>query len=324
MQDRETADSIDEAASLWAARLDRGLNDAERSALEDWLSGDSRRVGALARARALWCHAESNLREISPLAAPPAMPVPERTPRLSRRALLGGGAALAASAAAVMLVPRWLAASAMLESGVGEVRRVALEDGSAITLGPQSLARLRFDAVHRGVELLAGDAFFEIVEDSQRPFLVVARWLTLRALDTAFGVRAVEGLPLSVVVARGRIEVRDMHSRQNRSLSANMRLDSRHQDDMATSSLEPDALQRTLAWRSGLLSFEGETLAAVAAQFDRYGPVRIEIGDADLGREPVTGLFAANDPRGFARAIAASLDATVENDGDVVRLNRKS
>jgi hypothetical protein len=49
---------------------------------------------------------------------------------------------------------------------------------------------------------------------------------------------------------------------------------------------------------------------------------RIQIRDPGLAREPVTGLFAANDPGGFSRAIARVFDAKLEQAGDEVVLTR--
>lgn len=316
MHERETAATIDDAASEWAARLDRGLTGDERQALETWLAGDTRRVGALARARALWCHAAEAMGAATAL---PATPAEIPSSRFSRRWLLGGG--LAAAAASVLVVAGVGRRNSLIESGIGEVRRITLEDGSAVTLGPNARIRPLFDATRRQIEVLAGDAFFEVVQDPARPFLVIAGAVTLQAIGTAFGVRAVEGLPLAVIVAHGRVTVR-RGGGAPQVLEANMRLDAPASGPPRTTRLEPDALQRALAWREGKLAFEGDTLASVARQFDRYGRVRIEIADAGLAREPITGLFAANDPRGFARAIAASLDARVESEGDVIRLRR--
>jgi transmembrane sensor len=320
MHDRETASTIDDAASVWAARLDRGLAGEEQQALQAWLEGDTRRVGALARARALWSQADDA--ELARADTHPSSAHRQGHGLLvSRRRMLGGG--LAAAAAGVLLVTQLRGRGRLIESQTGEVRRIALEDGSAVTLGSETRIRQRFDSTRRLVEVLAGDAFFEVVQDVQRPFMVTAGRLTLQAINTAFSVRAVEGLPISVLVATGRLAVANGTAGQQ-MLDANTRLDAPGSAPPKAIAVEPDALQRALAWRQGLLSFEGDPLATVARQFDRYGPVRIEVVDAALGGEPITGLFAANDPRGFARAIAASLHAIVETDGDVVRLRRGS
>ncbi|WP_342251314.1 FecR family protein [Sphingomonas sp. OTU376] len=318
MHDRETAETIDDAASEWAARIDRGLSEPEQQALDAWLAVDTRRIGALARARALWVHAEQAVAR-----GPVPAEVEPRKGLLNRRRLLAGGAtALAATLAGVLVVPRLLGDSGELASGIGETRRVTLEDGSAVTLGPGTRLRRSFDTARRLIELVSGEAFFEVAQDARRPFVVLAGQMTLRALESAFGVRAIEGVPLAVIVSTGKVRVGA--GGVERVLESNMRLDASAPGATArVTRLEPDALQRSLAWREGILAFEGDMLASVAKQFDRYGAVRIVIADPVLAREPITGSFAANDPRGFARAIAASLGARVAIEGDTIRLSRQ-
>lgn len=317
MTDRETADTIDDAAADWAAKLDRGLGDVEQNALDDWLSADVRRIGALARARAIWSHAEMGLARQDEPAAPVRREAPASFTR--RRMIVGGIAAAAAGVAAIPL----LRGGSTLSSGIGEVRKIGLEDGSTVTLGADTRIRYAFGAAQRLVTLLGGEAFFEVAQDPARPFVVVAEQLTMRAVSAAFGVRMLDSLPLAVLVAQGRLRV---DGRMPMILDANMQaslVGPAAGGAMRVVRLEPEALQRSLAWRDGMLAFQGETLAAATAQFRRYAPVRFEIADPALAHETITGMFAANDPKGFARAIAPSLNARAEIADDRVRLSPK-
>ena len=57
MADRESSARIDDAAALWAARVDaRALSPEEEIELDRWLSADVRRQGAFARALAISIH----------------------------------------------------------------------------------------------------------------------------------------------------------------------------------------------------------------------------------------------------------------------------
>ncbi len=315
MTDRETADTIDDAAAGWAAKLDRGLGDGEQDALDDWLSADVRRIGALARARAIWSHAEMGLaREDEPIA-----PVRrEARPLITRRRMIVGG--MAAASAAVAVIPL-LRSGSTLSSGIGEVRKIGLEDGSTVTLGADTRIRYALGATQRLITLLCGEAFFEVAQDPARPFVVFAEQLTLRAASAAFGVRMLDSLPLAVLVAQGRLRV---EGPTPVVLDADMQASLGKRGDggaMRVVRLDPEALQRSLAWRDGMLSFQGDTLAAATEQFRRYTHVRFEIADPTLARETITGMFAANDPKGFARAIAPSLNARAELGEDLVRLS---
>jgi transmembrane sensor len=81
-------------------------------------------------------------------------------------------------------------------------------------------------------------------------------------------------------------------------------------------------LHRELAWRDGRIAFEGEALGQAAAEFARYSDVRIVIADPELGREEIAGLYQANDPVGFAKAVALSLNARAEVGSGEVRILR--
>jgi len=89
-------------------------------------------------------------------------------------------------------------------------------------------------------------------------------------------------------------------------------------------SINPAEVDALLAWRDGMLSFSGETLATAVRAFDRYGPIRIVIADPQLAEQEITGLFKANDPKGFATAVASSFGAAVASDGDVLRIVTKN
>jgi transmembrane sensor len=83
----------------------------------------------------------------------------------------------------------------------------------------------------------------------------------------------------------------------------------------------PDAVTRELAWREGKIAFEGQTLGQAAGSFARYSNMRIVIRDPDLAIEPISGLFAANDPLGFSRAVARIFDARVTQRDNVIILS---
>lgn len=55
--------------------------------------------------------------------------------------------------------------------------------------------------------------------------------------------------------------------------------------------------------------------------FDRYGRWRIVIASPELARQQITGLFKADDPVGFAHAVAASFGGDVSTQGNVIRIS---
>src|SRR3546814_13518567 len=70
----------------------------------------------------------------------------------------------------------------------GEVRRIALEDGSVVMLNGNSAVQVRYQDDMRRVILRRGEASFEVAHNVQRPFVVSAEGLDVRPVGTAFVV----------------------------------------------------------------------------------------------------------------------------------------
>jgi len=315
--ERETSRAVDDAAAAWAGRIDRGpLSTADDAALEAWLSGDPRRLGALARAQALYDGSQA-ARALGPEFAP-ALFRTKPVVRPSRRNLIGwgGGAIAAGLVAGVGALTVSSYASRAYASQRGEIRLIPLEDGSAITLNTDTKVRVR----RRTVELLRGEALFEVAKGEQ-PFVVSAEALSVTATTAAFVVKAIAGAPVSVVVREGQVSVTDRSGRLR--LGANQQMDASAKRTQVET-VAPASLARQLAWREGKIALEGETMAEAAREFARYSDMRLVIDDPTLAQEPVSGLFAANDPVSFARSASQAFGARLDIEGRTVRLSRPS
>ena len=336
MTTRPSAETLDDIAAYWAARLDaRPLTADEQVELDAWLDSDPRCLGAFARARAALVVLVP--RKQSRLTAP-----------LSRRALLwSGGGAIAAGIAGVAAI----AARGpepyrrRFESSLGEIRHIPLPDGSHVTLNTNSVMAIEFGATRRLVRLLRGEAYFEVAKAPERPFIVMGPFAQVRTVGTAYNVRLHDARTMKVEVTSGRVALESPPSPLMQSLQSAtggwpaatddlspVYMDAGHRatirmpsDDRMLIDIEAiaaDALTRTLAWRDGQLAFEGESLAEAAAEFARYSPRRLVVGDRDLAGRHISGLFAATDPEGFAHAAALSLGARVKSQDDRIVLYR--
>lgn len=319
---RQTAQEVDREAADWSARVDRGLSAAEQSNLDGWLGGDVRRIGAYGRMRALALQTE-RVAALGPVHSPREFAWKE-TGKLSRRRFLAGSAIAASLAGAGFM--SWLGMDrGHVRTRKGEIRQIALQDGSVVTLNTLSEIAVDLTKARREIRVLAGEVFFEVARDAARPFSVIAGAMEAKALGANFIVRALPGEAIQVLVRKGFVEVlrTDRVNDQPIKLAANMRATSRSErTDDRPSAIEvtpvPEALVlRAIAWRDGHIEFEGETLGQAAAEFARYSETRIVI-DPDLAQERIAGLYQTNDPVGFAKAAAASLRAgTTIADGEI-------
>lgn len=232
---------------------------------------------------------------------------------VSRRTLMIGGLLSAAGLAAGTIVGPQLVLQARADelTGTGEVRRIALADGSIVTLGPDSAFKHVFSPEHRHIELLQGMAFFEVAPDAARPFRVLAAGLRATALGTAFDVSH-DADCLSVSVEHGLVAV-DVPSNLDPStpeLAEGEWLTYR----TGTGAISTGTRDRkqVASWREGLIVVERETVAAVVARISRWTKGEVMITSSVLAGRLVSGVYDLGEP-------ALALEAVVQPHGGRVR-----
>ncbi|HEX6859960.1 MAG TPA: FecR domain-containing protein [Caulobacteraceae bacterium] len=307
-----SADSarIDDAAAEWAARADAGaLSPTDAHALDAWLAEDPRHLGAYARASAVLAHFDKAKALGPDFEAPPQ-------PRVSRRAAFSAIAAtLAVTAGAGAITYAYVFRRYATKQG--EMRRVALPDGSTVTLNTASEVIVDYTGDKRTVRLTRGEALFDVATGAA-PFVVEAGGVRLRARKANFNVRQREGRQVEVLVCDGVVNL-DGGGKIARLPKATLAY-ARPAAPVSARAVDGDDVSRKLAWREGMIAFHGETLAEAAGEFARYSGDRILIDDPEVARRTVVGLFVANDPQGFAKAVATSFGLELHDAPEGVRL----
>ncbi len=310
---------IDDQAARWVAREDRGaLAPAELAERDRWLEADRRHFGAYARAHAVYARTGRARALGSADRVPPAARAARSRPRLQ------WAFGLAASLCLLALgVHEHSDAGDYHLTRKGEILRVPLADGSAVTLDSGAAVRVHYTDKRREITLLRGEALFDVAKNRARPFVVVARDTAVTAVGTSFSVSLNEQRTrgVEVLVREGIVDVANASGAiAPTRLQANHRALANRTHGIRIESVEHDDLDHQLAWREGMLSFNGDTLSVAAAQFLRYSDVRIMIDDPLVGSRRIVGLYSANDPIGFARSVALSLGLAVEQQGNDVWL----
>lgn len=334
MEEKRAGSMIDDEAADWAARIDLGaLTPAETAAFEDWASSNVRHRGAYARAAAILqyarqAHAQRDETNVAGTASGndtiTAGNDDAPAPWFKRRAFLGAGAAIAASLVLGLSLDGFRGMTEY-RTQTGEMQRIFLADGSVMTLNTESEAHVALRDKTRMITLVRGEASFDVAHDPERPFIVRAGQTSVRAVGTSFTVRHLADAPINVLVREGVVEVTDSDRpalRKPTRLSANMQMTAKTGATPTLVHLDEAQVVRQLAWQNGMLSFEAMPLVDANAEFNRYSPIRIVVDDPALAREPVTGRFAANDPEGFAAAVAISLGVRSEKSGNKVFIKR--
>lgn len=306
---RQSAETIEEEAAEWLARLDRhGETPELMQALGRWLDGDRRREGALVQAKAAFALLNDHFSEATDKAVPlESGPMLQKT--ATRRHVLAGGAAALAASIAVGLF--FLPSGETYRTQTGEVRRVPLADGSVAAINTQSIVDVEMKRGVRVVKIASGEAWFQVAHHKERPFIAEAGRVRVRALGTAFSVRRREH-GADVLVTEGMVQAwADGAEGHAVRLTAGQ---SAYIADNAAISRSPGSsthVDRALAWRSGQIELDGDPLDKAIEEFNRYNQRKLVLADRSVAKEPLFGVFRTDDPEGFANALRHGLDVPV-------------
>lgn len=291
-RDRSPAQDARAAAIEWWVVSRAGFSREERARFEAWRADDPAHAAAYADIERTYAHVRSVRRARRAQAQAPA--------KARRRGRLAAGAALAAAASFAIYVahgPLSVMLRADVATGTGETRVVTLGDGSTVTLDARSAIALRFTEGERRVSLLEGEAWFEVVNDPARPFVVEAAGGTVTDLGTAFDVDIVDG--------GARVAVGE-HSVAVASKGEMVVVEEGRQTSFAAQSppAPPSPAPRSLAaWRRGSLVFEDRPLGEVLRALGRYRRGFVECATREICARPVTAVLPAADPRQALREI---------------------
>lgn len=312
-------------AADWFARLNqRRVTTDHVRAFSAWRR-DPANAEAFARVEEIWDTA-GNLADAPRTAEMVKEAKSRASPSTRRDRLVGVLKPIGALGALVLVVAgmgwAWtLQQPADYATSVGEQRLLVLEDGSRVTLDTASRIAVRYTGGQRLVILAAGQAMFEVEGDPARPFVVRAGNAEVTALGTRFDVRRY-GEGARVVLVEGRVAVRDSAANQRAwSLAPGQQV--------LTSAPEPVVapvdVPVATSWTAGRLIFDNTPVSVAVAEVNRYTRHPIQIQDADVSANRVSGVFDAGDVDGFVAALTDlyPLQSRRSPDGRVV-LSRAS
>jgi transmembrane sensor len=345
--------SIEATAAAWLAQQDDHLSPEQAAAFARWREENPLHDAAVRRLEKTWSTLHL-LRDFRPESAthPNRDLLATRKPTRVLPFLVL--ATITAMAASLVLVALWrpsrtsnpvrpAVTSVQQESdalvyttAIDGYQRISLADGSVVELNANSEIRVSYTAAERRVRLLRGEANFVVAKNPQRPFWVEAGKISVRAVGTVFNVR-LGSKDIEVLVTEGKVAVKANPEGEvaptdrgdalpsitsppadDAFIIAGQRLVFSIQSPspkIHIESLPPDVIRDSLAWQGSTLRFMDTPLAEVAAQFNRWNQVQIEIADASLTHLPVDGNFRANNVEAFVRLLESNGNITVERVG---------
>ena len=343
-------------AGEWLARLDReDASAADLAAFDRWKEADPRHSAAYARLAATW-QALDRLQAIRPSSTEPIVNDylhgvlhpsglalqssvrPSLTELKSDRLRGPIRRRVAFSVAASILVAIggfWIAnrsgGSQTFRTSIGGFERIVLEDQSIVYINTDSEVRITLSPQFRKVDLVRGEASFEVAHDASRPFIVAAGNTAVRAVGTKFDVRRLND-NVEVIVDEGKVVVGapEILEASQVTVPATMPRVSAGQTALSSGGgvnlqvLSKGSIARKLAWQNQVLVFDGDSLAEVITQFNRYNVRQIVIADPALASLHIGGYFRPTNLDAFISVLQSDFDIGVNKQGDQLILTTAS
>lgn len=216
------------------------------------------------------------------------------------------------------------ASTQVYNSAIAQNRDITLSDGTQVALGAASTMTTQFSKGQRQIELKNGEAFFQVVHDTSRPFVVAAGDLSIRDIGTAFDVRRT-GQRVTIAVTQGRVEIADVNQKPGETQRGILQVSAGQMVsyDPATSAMTVGSMtpEQATAWRSDRLEFIDEPLSVVVANVNRYSERPLHIADADLGKLSYTGSIRTDALDSWLGALPQVFPLRVNKDASQVTLS---
>lgn len=174
----------------------------------------------------------------------------------------------------------------------GEKKEFVLPDGTRINLNGDSELR-HFERITSKDTLrlvyLNGEAFFNVIKDPQKPFVVKTSGSKTRVLGTRFSIRTyADEATIQLVVEEGKVRFSSEKTGKSVLLTANERallLES------GRIKKDPVYAPKFLAWKNNKLIFENQPMLRIAKELERWFGVEVSIQNAEFQDHYYTGSF---------------------------------
>lgn len=234
----------------------------------------------------------------------------------------------------------------------GSRTRIVLEDGSIVWLNAQSTLKYpaSFSRHKRNVEL-TGEAYFDVVKDTDRPFIVKTSEIRINVLGTKFNVKAYPNDDvIETTLESGLIHVEKVRQSGNGNNTIVLRPRQKlvlykgsmnaeisevnsgaEQAEGKQSIAKPEEPKKSnlysdydtelaTSWKDGKLIFKSESLDILARRLEKCYNVNIRIADSSLNHKTYTGTFEKETVEQALEALcfASGIKFTIEKNNIVI------
>lgn len=207
----------------------------------------------------------------------------------------------------------------------GRKSRIALPDGSMVNLNAEStlLFPAEFNDSLRIVEL-KGEAFFDVVENKNKPFIVKTNDIETRVLGTTFNVRAFEDeKEINVALVSGKVRVtapgKTTTQNKNHILLPGEKLT--YNKSEASYVKSPFDITEETGWKDEILVFKNTDFKDFITLLERWYGVEINVTNAPEKKWSVNGRFKNESLEEVLIGVQFTYEIEYEIENKIVTLN---
>lgn len=153
--------------------------------------------------------------------------------------------------------------------------KLLLADGSEMWLDAATTVTYpnAFVGKERKVEIITGQAYFEIAHNASMPFIMKKGDAEVEVLGTHFNVSAFDGEEMKVTLLEGSVKV----STTEQSVTIKPGEQARQTTNNKLQTINSVDIDEVMAWKNGNFQFEGSDINAVMKQLARWYDVEVEV-----------------------------------------------
>lgn len=169
--------------------------------------------------------------------------------------------------------------------------QLVLPDGTKVWINAGSSLEYSTQFGADRVVRLKGEGYFEIAQNSSKPFSIDANGHTIQVLGTSLNITAYNESEANITLVDGSIKVLNKHTKEEKLLQPGQQATITDQS-IALSDADTEVLT---AWKDNLFLFRDQALADIIPQLERWYGVQFEIKDQTVLKQHFYGTASRNE-----------------------------
>ncbi|MCG8310169.1 MAG: DUF4974 domain-containing protein [Cytophagales bacterium] len=204
----------------------------------------------------------------------------------------------------------------------GEKSKIFLPDGSIVWLNSASTLQFidNFSDSNRFIKL-TGEAYFEVVKDVNRPFIVDCRNVLAKALGTSFNINGYAQEAINVSLLKGKVIINTAEYRDDEGIILNpgeFSLMNEAGENLDIGKFDPE---ETTAWKDGILIFKDASFNEIKERLELWYGVEIVVNTKMRFDKHFNGKFNNENLQNVLENLSFAMDFEYQMKNKIVTIN---